>query len=376
MGKSEIKLIPITTMSRSMTAEQVPSNIEQIGVKYKWSKGYTGKGNVIALIDTGCDVNHPDLADRVIGGYNFTNEHNGNISVFNDTNGHGTHVAGIIAGSINRHGIVGVAPNSKLLILKVLNSTGGGSIGNLIDAIHYAIDWIGPSGEKVKVISLSLGTKYPSADLHTAIKRAVNNNIPIVAASGNDGDGNIDTNEYRYPAAYEDVIEVGAIDSKNQIAFFSNTNQLVDIYAPGVNIQSTFLEQKFANLSGTSMAAPHVAGVLSLLIEEYESVLNRIPNEEEIFKILMKHTRATLVKNNNYIHILSLKKMVFNEEAARNKNDILLKCFCEARKTQAYFTKCLDENSTIEERNFMLELVKDAAKTSNKIKDFCLNMVD
>lgn len=372
MKDSEIKLIPCKRVPVNKFEEKLPINIEHVGTKTKWEQGFTGEGVVIALLDTGCNVQHPDLYGRIIGGYNFTQENDGNIANFEDTNGHGTHTAGIIAGSRNGQGIVGIAPNSELLILKVLNQYGGGSIKDLIEAIHYAIDWNGPAGEKVRVISLSLGTENSHEGLYKAIKRAVENDIPVVVASGNNGDGNIATNEYRYPGAYEEVIEVGAIDGKNNIAYFSNTNEFIDLYAPGVDIYSTYLKDKFAVLSGTSMAVPHVAGSIALLIEEYEKRFKRLINEKEIYQILMSHT---LFDHLNKIRILDLseKEDICNQDynVPRKNREMLIKCFCEARKTQAYFTKCLDLESSDEERDFLLELVKESANTSKKIKEFC-----
>jgi major intracellular serine protease len=376
MKKNKVNLLPINLLEITSPEENPPSNIIDIGSQYKWSRGYTGKGVVVAVIDTGCDTNHPDLKDRIIGGYNFTEEHGGDISIFEDTNGHGTHIAGIIAGSINGKGIVGVAPDAKLLILKVLDQFGSGSINSLVEAIHYAVDWRGPAGERVKIISLSLGSKNPSSDLYDAVKRAVAHNISVVAASGNDGDGNIETNEYRYPGAYKEVIEVGAINKLNEIAYFSNTNESVDLYAPGVKINSAYLKNGYAVLSGTSMATPHVAGAIALLIEEYEGLFRRELKEIEIYQLLMEHTTPIKVSRNKEIYLLNLEKKQNSKreggkEMETRNREMLLKCFCEARRTQAFFTKCLDENSSNEEREFLLELVKESAKTSNKIMKFC-----
>lgn len=314
MKKNEVRLLPfnyskILSSSKNIPPEEtIPPNILDIGSQYKWSHGYTGKGVVVAVLDTGCETSHPDLKDRIIAGYNFTEEHGGDISIIEDTNGHGTHVAGIIAGSKNGIGIVGVAPNAKLLILKVLDQSGRGSINSLVEAIHYAIDWRGSAGERVKVISLSLGSKIPDSNLYEAVKRAVGHNISVVAASGNDGDGNIETNEYRYPGAYKEVIEVGAINKLNEIAYFSNTNESVDLYAPGVSIYSSFLDNGFASLSGTSMVVPHVAGAIALLIEEYEDLLGRELNEMEVYQLLMEHTEPVRVSHNKEIYLLNLKK--------------------------------------------------------------------
>jgi major intracellular serine protease len=373
MKNDDVKLIPNNVVTINEVEDVIPNNIKNVGAQEQWDYGNTGKGIVIAMLDTGCDVNHPDLSNRIIGGYNFTNEHDGDVTNYNDTNGHGTHASGIVAASKNGQGVVGVAPDAMLLILKVLNKFGSGTINNLITAINYAIDWRGNQGEKVRVISLSLGTKNPSEDLYQAIKRAIVNEIAIVVASGNDGDGSLGTNEYRYPGAFEEVIEVGAVDENNTIAYFSNTNEFVDLYAPGVNINSCYKDQKFAVLSGTSMAVPHVTGAIALLFEKYEKQYKRSISEEEVYQKLMEHTRLVVVDSNHDIKVLSLSKSVEREEEnSQIKNrEMLLKCFCEARKTQAYFTKCLDEESSKEEREFILELVQESAKTSNKIKEFC-----
>lgn len=371
MKNEEVKLIPNKFLSVNETEETIPVNIKKVGSEYKWNQGITGKGVVVAVIDTGCELNHPDLSDRIIGGYNFTEEYGGDVSIFQDKNGHGTHTAGTIAASTSGYGkggIVGVAPSAKLLILKALNQNGGGTIKVLIEAIHYAIDWRGPSQEKVRVISLSLGTRNPTESLHEAVKRAVANNISVVVAAGNDGDGDPITREYRYPGAFEEVIETGAVDENDEIAHFSNTNEYVDLYAPGVDIHSTYLNGEFAALSGTSMATPHVAGAIALLIEEYEGKLARELSEKEIYDILIKHTKI-ITQNGIKRRILSLS--VKGENETMENREMLLKCFCEARKTQAYFTKCLDEQSTKEEKDFILELVKESAKTSNKIREFC-----
>ncbi|MGR6898352.1 S8 family peptidase [Rummeliibacillus sp. BSL5] len=314
MEDTEVKLIPDEALvSMSNMEEVIPTNILEIGAQTKWKRGFSGQEVVIAVIDTGCDSSHPDLSEAIIDGYNFTTEHYGNPENYNDTNGHGTHAAGVIAAAQNNKGVIGISFKSKLLILKVLNSVGGGSIDNLIKSLDYASNWRGPNNERVRIISLSLGTKQSSTELHNAVKRAINNGISVVVASGNDGDGEFSTNEYRYPGAYEEVIEVGAIDQNQKIAHFSNTNEYVDLYAPGVNVYSTFLNQQYAILSGTSMAVPHVAGALGLLIEEHEYKQNKRLSEQEIYDILMLHTENRELNNYN-INILSLSKKPFKRK--------------------------------------------------------------
>ncbi|MEK4093062.1 S8 family serine peptidase [Viridibacillus sp. FSL H8-0110] len=103
MKNNEINLIPNKSVSITKLEEKIPINIMNVGSEVKWKQGYTGKGVVIAVLDTGCDVNHPDLSAGIIDGYNFTEEHGGDITIFDDTNGHGTHAAGTIIASNNKH---------------------------------------------------------------------------------------------------------------------------------------------------------------------------------------------------------------------------------------------------------------------------------
>ena len=300
-------------------ADKVNENIQKIGARKLWKQGHTGKGIVIAVLDTGCATAHADLKDRIIGGYNFTGDHSGNPAIYEDLNGHGTHVAGIIAASGDNQGMVGVAPDAQLLILKVLNRRGVGTHDAVTAAIEYAAEWRGPNNEKVDIMSLSLGANTGDEKLHDAIKKAIKADITVVVAAGNEGDGNLDTDEFSYPAAYEEVVAVGGIDNWNNIAEFSNTNHFVDLYAPGVEIESTYLRDGYMSLSGTSMAAPHVTGAIALLMNKYQSGLREKPNEIARYEYLMKHTDLLVVKENKTICVLNVGKeagMEMNEAKA------------------------------------------------------------
>lgn len=382
MNNAQVNLInALGPFNEKRLKVELTNNISKIGAKHFWKQGWAGKDVVIAVLDTGCNYHHLKLKERIIGGYNFTNECNGDVTKIEDYNGHGTHVAGIIAATLNNGGIVGVAPKSNLLILKVLDQKGSGNIESLVKAIEYAINWTGPNNERVSVLSLSLGLSSSKEILHNSIKKAIANDIAVVVASGNDGDGNLSTDEYSYPAGYEEVIAVGAIDSNFALASFSNTNKEVDIYAPGVDIRSTYVKENFEILSGTSMAAPHVSGALALLINKYENLNKRRPTEQELFRYLMQHT--TKVQVGDYgetISILNLALDVNLEEEYNESSEdtieksLLLKCFCEARKTQAFYTQCLTEQSSEKEREFLISLIKESASTASYIKNMCERM--
>ncbi|MDN7243126.1 S8 family peptidase [Planococcus sp. N028] len=287
---SRVQLIPFRIEEITTAAPQIPEGVRMIKAPEVWEKAVSGKGNVIAILDTGCQSDHPNLEDRIIAGRNFTPDYNKDEANFEDNNGHGTHVAGTAAGSLRDGGITGVAPEAQLLILKVLNAEGSGDYAGIISAIQYAIDWTGPNGEKTTVISMSLGGPDDVPELHEAVKRAVDEGIPVVCAAGNEGDASPATDEFGYPGAYMEVIQVGAVDFNRKIAPFSNTNNEIDLVAPGVNIQSTYLDGKYARFSGTSMATPHVSGALALVKNIAETEFDRKLTEAELYAQLVRRT--------------------------------------------------------------------------------------
>ncbi|MDN4634034.1 MULTISPECIES: S8 family peptidase [Priestia] len=272
MIKDGLVLKPIKILDRFKALSIIPDNLDQIRAREIWNTTNQGSGIVIAVLDSGIQVDHPDLKNNIIGGYNFTEDDDSNPEVYKDYFGHGTHVSGIIAATDSGKGVVGVAPKSQLLILKVIDHKGRGSFESLIKGIKYAADWIGPKGKKVSVMNISLGGKETSDELHRAIKYARSKGIVLIAAAGNEGDGNSDTVEVSYPGFYKEVIQIGSI-SENQIpSKFSNTNVNLDFVGPGENVLSTHLNSDYVELTGTSMAAPFVAGAAALIIKTLESV--------------------------------------------------------------------------------------------------------
>lgn len=266
----------------------MPDGVKIIGAPEFWKKGREGENITIAVIDTGCDIYHPNLKERIIGVKNFTNEDGGAENIVTDYIGHGTHVAGIIAASDIGNGMVGVAPKANLLILKALGKKGGTYI-SVIEAINYAVQ------KGVNIISMSLGGKIDDENLHKAIINAKNKNILVVCAAGNDGDNNSKSIEKNYPAMYNEVISVGSINTNKESSRFSASNNEVDLVAPGQGlgnsgILSTVPAGKFAEMQGTSMATPHVAGALALIINWAEDEFGRKLTEPEIYSQLIKKT--------------------------------------------------------------------------------------
>ncbi len=282
---NEMSLVPFEIKEVIDQFTEIPEGVKLMKAPEVWSESKKGNGVVIAVLDTGCQKDHPDLEDRIIGGRNFTADFNGDENNFDDNNGHGTHVAGTIAASENNQGVLGMAPQAKLLILKVLEGNGSGSIQGIADAIQYAIDWKGANGEKVRIISMSLGGPQGSQEFHDAIIRAINCGILVVCAAGNTG-----KQEVQFPGAYNEVVGVGAVDLNKKFAYFSTMNNEVDVVAPGVDIISTYPGNKYAKLSGTSMATPHVAGAAALIINQCEKDFERTLTEVEIYAQLCKRT--------------------------------------------------------------------------------------
>ncbi|NLN61447.1 MAG: S8 family serine peptidase [Myxococcales bacterium] len=216
-----------------------------------WGVETGKKTTVIAIIDTGVDVNHPDLKMKMVPGYNFVHE-NTNVT---DNDGHGTHCAGVAAALANNGvGVAGVCSNCAIMPIKALDNGSG-----LASDVARGIIWATDNG--AKVISMSLGGYFPSFTQQQAIEYAASKGVILIAAAGND---NIDMPHY--PAYYDNVISVGAINSSNRRASFSNYGNWVDVAAPGETIYSTMPKGGYANMNGTSMATPFVAGLAGLLV--------------------------------------------------------------------------------------------------------------
>ncbi|MDO8473254.1 MAG: S8 family peptidase [Dehalococcoidia bacterium] len=216
-----------------------------------------GSGVKVAIIDTGIDLAHPDLSANIAGGYNVITA---GATPPQDDNGHGTHVAGIIAASDNTLGVIGVAPQASLYAVKVLDRTGSGYYSDIVTGLQWAVT------NHMQVVNMSLGGSMDDPALHAAVIAANNAGIVIVAAAGNSGPT---PNSVGYPGAYPEVIAVSAVDSTNTVAYFSSNGPQVQLAAPGVAVLSTYWSagtSTYATLSGTSMATPHVAGIAALVI--------------------------------------------------------------------------------------------------------------
>lgn len=213
-----------------------------------------GAGIRVAVLDTGIDYTHLQLAPNYFGGYDFVN----NDSDPWDDNYHGTHVAGIIAAVKDGSKAVGVSPAADLYGVKVLDSNGAGYWSWVISGIDWCVN------NNMDVVNLSLGSDIdPGSTAKAAFDNAYASGLLIVASAGNAGEG---TNTVSYPARYDSVIAVGATTSLDERSSFSSTGPTVELAAPGTSIYSTYPGNRYALLSGTSMASPHVAGVAALVL--------------------------------------------------------------------------------------------------------------
>jgi major intracellular serine protease len=275
------------TQSHHTKPAVINYGVSAINAPSFWKEGYEGQGSIVAVIDSGCNIKHPELKDNIIGGINFTKDNNSDPNNVTDYSGHGTHVSGIIAAS-NQNNIIGVAPKAKLLILKVVGENTIGSYENLIKAIDFVINWRSENNEKIDIISLSLGGRKDDKDLKAVIKKAISNNVFVVVSAGNYGDGSELTNEVLYPGYYKEVIQVGSVDDQFQPNSFNNTNVNIDFLAPGSAIYSTYFDG-YEKLSGTSMAAPHVSGAIALILNFFKSN-NTHPTQELVYQYLLSHS--------------------------------------------------------------------------------------
>lgn len=221
----------------------VPWNLSMIGADLASAQGYRGQNVRIGVIDSGIDP-HPAFADRLIAGHNYIADA-ADPDDASDEYGHGTRVAGLIAAA---------APEAELVSLKITNG-GSVNVSRLCAAIYGGIDDYG-----CDVLNLSLGVPYERESLRQAIEYAARKGVVVVAATGNDGTG-----EIYYPAAYDSVIGVTAVDSKGAVSVRSNSNESVGIAAPGVQVETTSHRGGYVTESGCSYAVPHVSAAAAIL---------------------------------------------------------------------------------------------------------------
>jgi major intracellular serine protease len=255
-----------------------PPGVSLIAARKMWPVT-TGEHTVVAVLDTGVDYKHPDLAKNIIDGISVVPGQ----KQYTDDNGHGTHVAGIIAANKS---LLGVAPGTKILVIKVFDKNGQGSNSNVARGIEWATRWRGPKKERVNVINLSLGGPIPNSFLYQKIIEAIKAGITVVCAAGNSGDGSEQKREISYPAYYKETISVGAVDLQSRIASFSNSNKHIDLVAPGVETYSTYPGNRYVKLSGTSMATPHISGSVALIYSRWFKRFGKYPSPEIVNTLL------------------------------------------------------------------------------------------
>lgn len=273
-------------------------NNNLINAPEAWARGYTGSDVIVAVIDTGVDYNHQDLDENIwinsgeiacngvdddgngyiddVQGWDFVDSDSDPMDVY----GHGTHVSGTIAAENDGQDITGVAYNAQIMPVRVLDDWGFGWWSDIANGIYYAAD------NGADVINLSLGSDFPDDEIEAAIEYAASLGAVVVMAAGNSSD-----DQPGYPARYATDwgLSVGAIDRDRQLADFSNRagtdSQLHHIVAPGVEIESTLPNNCYDFYDGTSMATPHVAGVVALMLSANPDLI-----EEQIRQIIIDNS--------------------------------------------------------------------------------------
>lgn len=241
--------LPVKTMNRLF--EPIPWGVRRLKAPEFWPIS-TGKGVRVGILDTGVNLRHPDLRRNLTDGTNLLNPG----EPPEDDNGHGTHVAGIIAAAGDNQGVVGVAPDAVIVPIKAFNTQGESTVSQIVLGIEWAL------ANKVQILNMSFGTGQASLPLLRAIRIAYKQGLIMVAASGNSGR----SDQVDFPAGYYGVLGVGAVDYNDTIAEFSRGGYGLDLVAPGVGIRSTYLNEGYTDLSGTSMAAAHISGVAAIIL--------------------------------------------------------------------------------------------------------------
>lgn len=268
-----------------------PWNLDQVSAPLFWPQT-KGGGAVVAIIDTGLDVNHPEFAGRVFKPKNFTTIDAG---VVTDIVGHGTHVAGTIAGAT-----CGVAPEARVMPLKVFPDTPKDKNAGMYiqEAFLHVINYnrTAPPADKVVAVNCSFGSESYDPYMAYLIRRLVETGVTVVVSAGNSGDGDPETYEvWSFPAYIWECLTVGAMNQDGTGAAYSNSFDGIDMAAPGTLIHSAWPGGGYKAISGTSMAAPHVTGAMALIYDAWRKREGVWPTEEEAVSVLMKHIRKVKI---------------------------------------------------------------------------------
>ena len=238
-----------TMISKVELKKEVMSyGVKMTGASYEWNET-KGKGIKVGIIDTGVDIKHNDLEIKEY--INFTSE---NIYDVCDEAGHGTHIAGIVGARMNGFGVVGVAPECELYVAKAFDGQGKGDK----EAIRKSLEWM--IEKQVDIVNMSYSSSEEDEEEKRLIRRCLENNIFLVAAAGNRGERKVS-----FPGRYEGVIAVSSVDINKTKSSFSSYGNEIDLAAAGVDILSTYKNNSYAVLSGTSMAAPLISGSAALI---------------------------------------------------------------------------------------------------------------
>lgn len=316
--KNPVKLPPFTVKNVCATLSQtVDWGLLNLNIPNTWFIT-KGRGITILIIDTGCPVTksngeiivHPDLQGCIdVSKCKSFIDTEG----IEDLQGHSSHCCGIVGARDNSLGCVGYAPECTIVTYKGLDKNGSGSMDQISAALEYAADILKPD-----IVSMSLGSTTPDSKMHQAIKRLFDMNIPVIAAGGNGGRAE----GVNYPGNYEEVITIGAYDVNDKIAYFSAVGEGIDFAFPGVEVYSTYLNNGYAKLSGTSMATPAAAGVVALLLakhkkQEIETGMNDCKTVDQIKEHLKKYSvdHGKIGKDSEFGYgIVDVSKMIISSD--------------------------------------------------------------
>jgi len=258
--------------------EIIDYGVKMVGAALEWPETM-GENIRVGVIDTGIDLYHQDLRKNIKGYMNFTTDNKRDVT---DENGHGTHVAGIVAAAKNNFGVIGVAPKADLYIAKVFGKDGTAQTENISKSVDFMLD------SEVQIINMSFSTDGYDPEFEKQIQKAFDKGVVMVCAAGNDGMRPGDT--IRYPARFDQTISVAAVDLDRQRAPFSSRGEAVDVAAVGTEILSCYPGNKFARLSGTSMAAPIISGAAAIMQAKAKTRLGRFLMPDEMKLVLSMYT--------------------------------------------------------------------------------------